>query len=381
MRIVQIGPYPLDASLIRGGVESSVYGLAQEQAKYNEVFVIDVPRIGGKDFVENNDSLTIYRFSNGGNHQSDAVKRLSDISASIERIRPDIVHIHGTSVFSWYLSQVLSSKRISIVLTVHGLVGVEKKKAMKQHFSVRALFQYLIQSRAEKSLLCSVDNVIVDTKYVSETIKSYHLRREPRVFVIPQGISERYYHISCSASSYGVLSVGAISPRKGHLFLIKAFERLSVKNKTAHLTICGTLADKSYYNSLLSYLSTSSCRDRVSIITNAPQSDLDDLYRRAKVFALHSQEESQGIVLVEAMAAGLPIIGTRVGGIPDVVDDRQSGILLDYGDIQGFADAMLFLLDSRDEWEQMSKNSIAVSLRYSWESIAERISDIYKHII
>lgn len=381
MRIVQIGPYPLDASLIRGGVESSVYGLAQEQAKNNEVFVIDVPRIGGEDFVESIGSLIIYRFRNGGRHQSDAVKRLSDISAIIERIRPDIVHIHGTSVFSWNLSQVLSSKSISFVLTVHGLVGVEKRKAMKRHFSVRALFQYLIQSRAERNLLCSVDYVIVDTKYVSETIKSYHLRREPRFFVIPQGIADRYYQISCSGSSDGVLSVGAISPRKGHLLLIKAFERLSVKNKKAYLTICGTLADRSYYHSMLSYLSTSSCRDRVRIITNAPQSDLDNLYRSAKVFALHSQEESQGIVFTEAMAAGLPIIGTRVGGIPDVVEELQTGILLEYGDIKGFADAMELLLDSKEEWERMSNNCRVTSFNYSWGSIAGRINDIYKHLI
>ena len=212
-------------------------------------------------------------------------------------------------------------------------------------------------------------------------IDSYHLRKQPRLFVIPQGISSHYYELSCSNSSSEVLSVGVISPRKGHLLLIKAFERLSEKDDSAHLTICGTLADKSYYNSILSYLSTSPCREKVSIVTNAPQSVLNELYRRARVFALHSQEESQGIALVEAMATGLPVIGTRVGGIPNVVENQQSGILLEYGDIQGFADAMGLLLDSEDEWARMSKNCIAVSFGFSWKSIAGRIKEVYNQAI
>lgn len=381
MRIVQVGPYPLDASIIRGGVESSVYGLAQEQAKTDDVFVIDVPRIGSEDSVEVIDSLTIYRFRNEGRHHKDAVKRLNDVCTIIRQIKPDIVHIHGTSVFSWRVSQVLLSNGLSLVLTVHGLIGVEKKKAVKEKKTFRALFQYLIQARAERKILCYVDNVIVDTKYVSEMIDSYHLRKQPRLFVIPQGISSHYYELSCSNSSSEVLSVGVISPRKGHLLLIKAFERLSEKDDSAHLTICGTLADKSYYNSILSYLSTSPCREKVSIVTNAPQSVLNELYRRARVFALHSQEESQGIALVEAMATGLPVIGTRVGGIPNVVENQQSGILLEYGDIQGFADAMGLLLDSEDEWARMSKNCIAVSFGFSWKSIAGRIKEVYNQAI
>ena len=79
MKILQIGSYPLDASIIRGGVESSVYGLAQEQRKSHDVVVLDIPRKGIADAVERDRNLTVYRFVNSGPHQVDACGRIPDM--------------------------------------------------------------------------------------------------------------------------------------------------------------------------------------------------------------------------------------------------------------------------------------------------------------
>ena len=173
MRIVQIGPYPIDPSVIRGGVESSVFGLVQEQAKKNDVFVMDIPRISGLDRIERFGNLTVYRFSNHGKHQKDAVDRVKDICHIITGLKPTICHIHSTSVFSWRLYRALSRAGVPTIVTVHGLSIIEKKKELKRQFSIKKLYQLCVQANAERSLLQSAEDIIVDTKYVSEVIDAY----------------------------------------------------------------------------------------------------------------------------------------------------------------------------------------------------------------
>ena len=100
MNIVQVGPYPLFADCIKGGVESSVFGLAQELANSHIVDVFDLPRIGGKDIVERKGSLTIHRYANTGKYNQDAVDRGKEMLRDILALHPDIVHIHGTGLIS-----------------------------------------------------------------------------------------------------------------------------------------------------------------------------------------------------------------------------------------------------------------------------------------
>jgi glycosyltransferase involved in cell wall biosynthesis len=380
MRIVQIGPFPVDRSLIRGGVESSVYGLAQEQAKTSSVFVIDVPRLDIKDSVEEYERLTVYRFRNPGPHQKDSKRRVKSIIKVISGIRPEICHIHGTGEFSRAVWIALKEAGFPLMLTVHGLVGVEKKKALKQHFSWKLLYQYIIQRKCERELLSAQRTIIVDTEYVAEAIKNYHLSRTPRMAIIPQGINEHFYEINGSSSSRTILSVGSISKRKGHHLLIQSFSKAAERLKDIKLVICGAMADRSYYQSLQKLATDSHCQERISLQADLPKEEVFEQFSNAHVFALHTQEESQGIVFAEAMATGLPIVSTRVGGVPFVVSEGENGFLTEYGDVSGFARALVEVMSLGDYWYEISSKSKKASKEYSWTSIAEKVSVEYLKI-
>lgn len=380
MRIVQIGPFPIDRLLIRGGVEASVYGLATEQAKTSCVFVMDIPRLEGEDSMEKSDGLTVYRFHNPGTHQKDSIKRIKDIAGIVQEIKPDICHIHGTGVFSYALYKELKASS-PIMLTVHGLLGVEKKKALRDHFSFKLLYQYITQNRCERRLLSAQNTIIVDTEYVADAIRRYHLLRTPRMVIIPQGINEDFYTLACSPTSKTVLSIGSISKRKGHHLLIQAFCKAAEELKDINLVICGAMADRSYFHFLQSLSESTHCRDRITIKADLQKEDILEYYRNAHVFALHTQEESQGIVYAEAMAAGLPIVSTRVGGVPFVVTDGESGYLTDYGDVEGFAQALARVFSLGKEWNAMSDKCKRFSRKYSWSKIAEKIEAEYLLII
>lgn len=381
MKIIQIGQFPLSGSIVSGGVEASVYGLAREQAKTHSIVVIDIPRIGGNDAVEEIDGLSVYRFCNPGKHNKDAVKRIDDIVGKVLAFEPTICHVHGTGIFSCEIYNALKRQGVPLMLTVHGLVKEEKRNTLKNRFSLKALYQFWAQTSAERKLLQSASEIIVDTQYVAKQINQYRLTSPPPMAVIPQGINEQFFNVSCSPCSKTILSVGAFSQRKGHLLLVKAFEKIACHIPDALLTICGVVSEKAYYNEIKNYVNACAFKDRISIKTNLPKEQLLSQYEKAQVFVLHSQEESQGIVFVEAMAVGLPVVATNVGGVPCVVEQGVTGFLSEYGDVDTFAASLERLLTDKEQWKIFSTAGKFVAKQYAWNNIARNVETVYATVL
>ena len=306
MGIVLVGSYPLSADCIRGGVESSVYGLAQTLvARKHVVDVFDYPRLKGSDKSERNDLLTIHRYANNGTFNQDATQRAKEIFRDIVALHPNIVHLHGTGELSLLL------------------------------------YQAAAVTRPDK----------INEYYTKGKIS--HL---PTIEIIPQGINEHFITLynKDKKPAKNILSVGAISKRKGHLFLVDAFEKVCQQVPDAQLVITGVKSEVAYYDLLTKRIASSNCKERIRLLIDLPQEELYDYYSQATIFALHSEEESQGIALVEAMASGLPVVSTNVGGIPDVVTQNKTGLLSTYGDSDIFADNMVCLLQSPNMMAEMS---------------------------
>ena len=410
MQITQIGPYPLSPDCIHGGVEASVFGLVNElvservselvservselgserlvisasaqpstlNAQRNVIDVFDLPRIGEKDRVERFGNLTVHRYANPGKHNKDAVLRLKEMVRDIVALRPDVCHIHGTGAISKELYFALQSQGLPMMLTVHGILREEKKQALLRKPSFKALFQYIVQSRDERAMLNAVPRAIVDTAYVENKLRAYGLKHVPEMHVIPQGIDETFYSICCNRESNILLSVGAISPRKGHAYTIEMFNLLRKRGINARLRIIGSLADSAYYALLQQKITDSPYKADITLEVNLPREDLLKAYADAKLFVLHSREESQGIVFVEAMATGLPVVATRVGGIPYVVADGKSGLLCPYSDVEAMADMVERLMTDDAKWQQYSDSAREIAKNFSWNDIAMRIVQLY----
>lgn len=380
MKIVQVGPFPISSDCIQGGVESSVYGLVQELAKNHIVDVFDIPRFNEKDRVERCGNLTIHRYANPGTHNKDAVLRLKEIVRDIVALGPEVCHVHGTGAFSKQIYFALQRHGIKMMLTVHGILREEKKQALLRKPSLKALYQYIVQSRDERELLESAPRIIVDTAYVEDKLKAYGLRHVPDMHVIPQGIEETFYSIKCNPQSNIILSVGGIGPRKGHAYTIDMFNLLRAKGIKVKLHIVGALTDKTYYELLKQKISDSAYKEDISLDANLPREELLKAYEEAKLFVLHSREESQGIVFAEAMATGLPVVATKIGGIPYVVEDGKSGSLCPYGDVDAMTDMVAKLMSDDAQWKEYSQEAKEIAKRYSWKDIAERIVRLYNVI-
>lgn len=377
MIIVLIGPYPISPECIHGGVEASVYGLVQELAKNHTVDVFDIPRIGEKDRVERYGNLTIHRYTNPGTHNKDAVMRLKEMVRDIVALGPDVCHVHGTNAINKEIYFALQQHGIKMMLTVHGILHEEKKQSLLRRPSLRALYQYVVQSRDERELLESAPRIIVDTAYVEDKLKAYGLKHVQEMHVIPQGIDADYYGIKCDPKSKVILCVGAIAPRKGHIYTVEMFERLRAKGIEAKLRVIGSLADKGYYEQLKQKIAESKYKEDISLEANLPREELLKAYVEAKVFVLHSREESQGIVFAEAMATGLPVVATKIGGIPYVVEDGKSGLLCPYGDVEAMEMMVERLMTDEALWKQYSVAAREIAKYFNWTAIAEKIVKLY----
>ncbi len=154
--------------------------------------------------------------------------------------------------------------------------------------------------------------------------------------------------------SQRILFVGREWERKGGPELLKAFRKVRQIHQDSILMVVGCKPKIEEKN--------------VDIIGNIPLDKIPEYFAKASIFCLPTQLEPFGIVFLEAMAAGLPVIGPRLGAMPDFIIENQTGILVEPGDISGLADSLIQLLDSPQKCLYLGENGRKlVEERYSWE--------------
>jgi glycosyltransferase involved in cell wall biosynthesis len=386
MKIIQIGSFPLNISCIQGGVEASVWGLSSELSKDHFVVARDIPRLVIKsDYNEQIAGITVFRFFSSGKNNYAALSRLKLVFRKIKLDKPDICHIHSTSLFSFVIYLFLRFYRIPALVTVHGLAHIEKKKSWKKQKSIRNGLKYLIQSLTEFVFLSICPIIIVDTQYVADSIQTYKkqlkITRLPVCKVVPQGISSTFFGLDCIPQEYNLLSIGAFTKRKGHLQLIAALQKVKENYPDIKLTIAGALSDVNYYMELKTYILACNLEENVTLCADIDFEEILRLYQQAELFVLHTEEESQGIVFCEAMAVGKAIVATNVGGVPWVVENNVNGLLSDFGDIDTFAQNILKLIHDNSLRSEIEETNKRQSHTYDWQLIAKEILNLYKEII
>jgi glycosyltransferase involved in cell wall biosynthesis len=137
--------------------------------------------------------------------------------------------------------------------------------------------------------------------------------------------------------AFRALCLGRLVERKAQRILIAAVARLAERGAEVHLTVAGDGPTRPSLERLATDLGIA---DRVTFTGVVGQDEAIELYRGADVFALPSLAEGLPVVLMEAMACGLPVISTRIDAIPELIDDGVNGLFVEAGDAQGLADAL-----------------------------------------
>jgi phosphatidylinositol alpha-1,6-mannosyltransferase len=182
-----------------------------------------------------------------------------------------------------------------------------------------------------------------------------------------------------------VISVGGIKPRKGYHISLRAFAILQKRFPGARYLLAGGGVGNAYHKELVELIRREDIRN-VEFLGALTWELLDPQYLKADMLAMTSQDEGdhfEGFVFVflEAGAYGLPVIGTRSGGIPDAVIDGETGFLLPPDDVNGVARAMITLAENPALSRTMGLAGRARAETLTWERFAGEQMDIYRSVM
>jgi glycosyltransferase involved in cell wall biosynthesis len=157
-----------------------------------------------------------------------------------------------------------------------------------------------------------------------------------------------------------VLTICRISPQKGLEYLIEAFKEISEKIPDVKLVIKAYSSERNYEEKLLKMIDRYKLWNNIKIIKEMiPYSELPKYFAAADVFVLPSISEGLGLVLLEALATGVPVVASRVGGIPDIIVHEYNGLLVEPRDPKGLAEAIIRILTDDKIKRQLIKGGLA----------------------
>lgn len=302
-----------------------------------------------------------------------------NLSMVRDTIDADVIHSHTWyTAFAGYLGKILYNR--PYVATVHSL---EPLRPWKEEQLGRS---YHLTTWAEKTALENADRIIAVSKHSSgEILENFDVDHR-RVNIIHNGIDLTTWnpgHTIDTRRAFGIegdyiLFVGRTSRQKGMEHLIDAMESI---DPDVRLVCCTSAPDTPEVEK---EIARKIARQPRIIWINAllREEQCIELYSNASVFVCPSVYEPFGIINLEAMACETPVVASRVGGIQEVVVDKETGLLVPPANPRILADAINTLLRDKKMARRMGRaGRTRIEKHFSWESIAEQTLAMYQELI
>ncbi len=314
---------------------------------------------------------------------------ISGLIKALFNSREDVVHAHSHRYYQIFACAAAKKKRgrlngryrMPLVVTPHFHPAANQESPVSKFLMAvdDALFSRSIYRMADKILVVTDG----EKKYIRKFAPLSKCVTVPNGLDIaewtpvPDGTSfRRRYRIS--EDDKIILYTGRLADNKGLEHLIDASYEIIKRHKNARFVIVGEdwgvlkmLKKKIWARNLDDYFIFTGHIEDHSLFKSA--------YAAANVFVLPSEWEAFGIVLLEAMACGTPIVASDVGGIPHVIEGV--GRTFKYGDVQGLGKEIIHVLENEDlERARSRKGRERVIARFTWDAVVDRLEDIYKQV-
>jgi glycosyltransferase involved in cell wall biosynthesis len=193
--------------------------------------------------------------------------------------------------------------------------------------------------------------------------------------VVPNVVDTTLFGAGPTTRNGRLLAVGLLYEAKGYEYLLEALALLRADGRDVELDVVGDGPGRGDYTRLANELGLDG---HVVFHGIVPKPEVARRMREASLFVLASRYDNNPCVVIEAMASGLPVVATAVGGIPEIVDDR-SGLLAAPRDPRSIADAIAAALDRRDGWDRAGI-AAAATARFGRNEVGRRLAEIYERV-
>lgn len=324
---------------------------------------------------------------------------------------PELVPAFAEAVIQWSIG---NSRRFDLVHShywLSGWAGVLVKEALEiplaNSFHTLGRVKDLtrradepasshLRTLTEEQVIANSDCVIASTPYEFDDLLDHYAADPERLCTSPPGVDhdvfrpgdadEARFWLGLGAQPI-VLFVGRIQPLKGVDIAIRAVaelpEEVAAGQGPPHLVAVGGpsgpggVAELERGRALADELGLG---ERVHFVAPQPHGTLAGFYRAANVLVMPSRSETFGLVAAEAQACGLPVVASAVGGLPFVVSNGVSGLLVDGHEAGGYTKAILRILDDLEVGAALSTGALEFADQFSWPATADRLLELYRGI-
>lgn len=295
------------------------------------------------------------------------------LNAINKRTGYDIIHIQASGgVFSFVsaITGVIASRALNkrLVITFH---YSQTLNFVKRYYSLVGF----VLNHSDKLILVSDKQKQAITSLFGDSLK---------IVVIPNGYKESLYHpldknicrtkLNLSLDKNIIFNVSNLIESKGHSYLLSAIS--DIISETDNLSCY--IAGRGYYRDALNaLLAEHHLQDYVKFLGWIPDDQIPIWMNACDIFVLPSLNEGNPIVMFEALGCGKPFVGTRVGGVPEIITSEEYGLLVEPADPEDLAVKILAALDR--EWDQDA--ILRYAQQFTWENIAKEIMGVYEQVL
>ncbi len=294
---------------------------------------------------------------------------IRSVRRQLKNIQPDVVHGQGTERYC-ALGAVCSG--FPNVLTIHGNMRLIAAVNHARPFS----FQWLA-ARLERFTLPHTDGVVCISRYTRAAVQP--LVR--RTWLLPNAVDATFFDLPPAPAPEPpprLLCVGAICPRKNQNAFVRALDPLA-RQMPFKVVFLGQPGADAYSAKFFELLKSRPWCEHAGF---ADRERLQEFFQSATALVLPTLEDNCPMVVLEAMAAGLPVLASNVGGVPDLIEPGKTGLFCDPERPESFRTGVETLLTNRAQTEQLAASAKAEARRrFHPEVIARQHLEIYRELL
>lgn len=279
--------------------------------------------------------------------------------------------------------------------TAHSLGAWKKDQMGGDPGEMEKKFNFEHRIQEEMRIFKNVNAQTVTSIVQLEKMEALYHFKPTNIIDIPPGVDIHTYQLPTkevlaqrtNLPQKYVFCISRIETNKGHDFLLHAFD--IVRNKIANIDLViggGSPNPKEreveLYQKMKDFIDERGMNGRVCLIGYVPDDLMPVYYQQSEMFVLPSLFEPFGMTAQEAMACGKAVIASKFGGIRNVIEHGENGLLVDPSNTSEFADAMIWLLENPERTKTIGNNAYkTVQDNFSWEAIASRFLEFYEQYI
>ncbi|TGN16792.1 glycosyltransferase [Leptospira ilyithenensis] len=392
------------------GVAVSIKNFSELLSLRGHEFTICAPRYGEGDFERMGDNIQVIRFRSGYLPSYPDIKVVlpspGKIKKIIEDFQPDIIHIHTPGLLGVYAVNAAERFGIPTVGTYHTLMAEQEMyvsfyrlfKLDKLFFKINKFkkkmniddldkFVKFDNFNLRKKIILKICNdlynrcdvVVSPSHLIKKQLADYGITRP--VTVVSNGMDLKRFTgkvKSLDNSAPKLLHVGRISYEKNCDVILNSFKLIHDVFPKATLTIIG---EGPAIPSLQRQAEHLELKDSIIFKGFVPNAELHNIYPQYDLFLTASTMETQGLVVLESIACGLPAVGVDSFALPELIQEERNGYIAPPFDVKKLAELSIRLLNDPEKYKEFSKNSIEIASGHEMSKCVDAMEEMYRKLI